>query len=757
MLFQGFVHPLLVWGMLAAAVPLVIHLLNRQRHKPLQWAAMEFVLAAYRKTRRRAQLENLLLLLLRMAAVALLALAIARPFTGDDSPLAPLTESRRDLVLVLDSSASAGYRESVESVHESILGRAREILEEFDGTRGDRVRLYSAGDRPRLVSARSPEDAIALLPTIVQPTDGALDLAALLAEIVSFAEEESAGSGRSDVEVRLLTDLQRGTFEPRIDADEAPDSVAPDAQDEGVPALRRALDRLVELEVQIVVEDLGAGVPTPPNLGVERVAPLGDVLGPGVSTEIGVTVRNHGTRVRSGIRVSLEVGGSKVGSQALDVVDARSTAEAVFQVHFKSSGAHAVVAALEGDRLQVDDQRATFVLVPEPIDVLLVNGDPHPEIDRDEVGMVRAILEPFEDDELRTRAGFAPFRATVVDAAAFGADEKQLLEPDVIVLANVPSLSARVFSILEKRVEAGAALLVTLGDRFNDRSSIEGFNARGWRADGTGLLPAKLFRAVEVPSRREAYYRCASFEETHPALEFFADERWRPFLTEVPIYGFVQTEPIENARVLARLDDEASSPLLVERAYNRGRVLLWTTSIDRSWNKIPDSPSTLIPLVHELLRYAARGRRPSLDVPVGGSIALEVDTFPRDAFLVEPDGTRRHLDGEPLEVASGLWELPPIGPLERAGVWRVEWEGGLAPFSVGIPPSEGDLDRISGEELLAQHRAWRIHDPSSSASIDDENEPERGELWRWLATLALAMLVGETLWAAWLGRKRRLA
>src|SRR5690349_10601283 len=91
---SGFVNPALVAGLAAAALPLLIHLLNRQRHKPVRWAAMRFVLAAYRKTRRRVELENLLLLLLRMGAVALLALALARPFTGRDSPLASLTDRK---------------------------------------------------------------------------------------------------------------------------------------------------------------------------------------------------------------------------------------------------------------------------------------------------------------------------------------------------------------------------------------------------------------------------------------------------------------------------------------------------------------------------------------------------------------------------------------------------------------------------------------------------------------------------------------
>ena len=107
----GFVNAGLLAGLSLASVPLIIHLLNRQRHKPMPWAAMRFVQAAWKKTRRRVQLENLILLLLRMAAMALLALAVARPFTGAKSPFAGLTESRRDLVLLVDGSASMGWRE----------------------------------------------------------------------------------------------------------------------------------------------------------------------------------------------------------------------------------------------------------------------------------------------------------------------------------------------------------------------------------------------------------------------------------------------------------------------------------------------------------------------------------------------------------------------------------------------------------------------------------------------------------------------
>ena len=752
MLFEGFLHPALLWGTALASVPLLIHLLNRQRHRPLRWAAMQFVLAAYKRTHRRAQLENLILLLLRMAAVALLALAIARPFTGTDSPLAPLTESRRDLVLVLDVSASTGYRESVQSVHETILDRARELLEEFDGTRGDRVRLVAAGLHPRLVSARSPEDALALLSTLSAPTDEALDLAAALALVADFAEEDAAATGQGALEVRLLSDLQKRSFLPRWGGAPTTDTAAPEGT---APPLVRALDLLDQLGVPVVVEDLGAGTVMPANLGIDEVTPLRELLGPGLPTEIGVRVRNHGSVGRAAVRVALEVDGVRQPSQKVDVA-ARSAADVVFVVLFRDSGAHTLVARLEGDGLAVDDARATVVHVPPSVRVLLVNGDPHPEIDRDEIGYLRTVLEPPDDGALPGWGSlYAPFVASVRNAAAFGADDLDLGNYDVILLANVGSVSARMIERLETRIAAGGGLILTLGDHVADRSAIDAWNARGWRADGSGLLPARLFRAVEVSSRDEAYYRCAWFVEDHPALSFFADERWRPFLTEVPIYAFVATEPVESALVLARLDDEGQNPLLVEREYGRGRVILWTTSIDRDWNRVAELPTTLIPLMHELLRHAGRAPAPVRNAEVGAALALEIDAFPRNPILVRPDGSRRPLDGEPAEVAEGLWRLPAVTP-DRAGLWHVEWEGTDVPFAVQLDPGESDLERIAHPELLTSHSAWRIWRATDDRAEEDER-PQRGELWRWLAGLALAALVLETLWSAWIGRERRLA
>jgi len=747
-LVQGFLHPALLWGAALASVPLIIHLLNRRRHRPLAWAAMRFVQAAHRRTRRRVQLENWLLLFLRMAAVAVLALAIARPFIGTESPLASLTERRRDLVLVLDGSASTGYRD-VRSVHEALLERAREILSQLDGTRGDRARLYFAGRGCLRLSTHSPEDALAALTTLSGPLDEPLDLAALVSELVTLAREDAGGSGHSALEVRLLTDLQRNTFAP------------PAPTETGAPAadpLTTGLDELHALGIELLVEDLGPPVPLPANLAIEAIQPLTPMLGAGLTSEVAVRVRNHGPVGRSGVRVALALDGERLPSQELDV-DAHGSAPAVFLVAIDEPGFHAFEAEIEGDRLAVDDRRAEVLSVPAPLHVLLVNGAPSEDLGRDEVGVLRAALEP-PDDEAVVRAlgaSYAPFLCTEITAPAFGATETPLEEFDVVVLANVPAVPAQAIEALERWVAHGGCLLVTLGDRSADPSAVEALNGRLWRSDETGLLPARLGRLESGDPQGGLYYRATTFAEEHPALAFFADERWRPYLTELPVYAFVTCEPVSRARVLARLDDAGTSPLLVERVYERGHVFLWTTSIDADWNAFPRSPATLIPLMHELLRYGGTGLVPPRSAPVGASLALELDGFPRGAMLVRPDGARAALEREPREIDGGRFEIGPLGPLDRAGLWRVEADGsGPHWIAAQLQPSESDLARIAPEELEGLHPAWHLARAGETLGGAEEDPARQGELWRWLAAATLLLLVAETLWAAWIGRGRRL-
>src|SRR6185369_15638628 len=145
--------------------------------------------------------------------------------------------------------------------------------------------------------------------------------------------------------------------------------------------------------------------------------------------------------------------------------------------------------------------RAEALRVPPPVRVLLVNGAPGAVIDEDETGYLKAVLQPPSDDGRMTSPSAAPFEATEIEPEHLGAADFSLADYDVIWIANVESLSKNAAERLERRIAEGAALVVSMGDKVVPES----YDARLFRADASGLLPAELQRVVEVRSRREDY------------------------------------------------------------------------------------------------------------------------------------------------------------------------------------------------------------------------------------------------------------
>jgi hypothetical protein len=102
-----------------------------------------------------------------------------------------------------------------------------------------------------------------------------------------------------------------------------------------------------------------------------------------------------------------------------------------------------------------------------------------------------------------------------------------------------------------------------------------------------------------------------------------------------------------------------------------------------------------------------------------------------------------------------VWSVSVLDGSQRAGLYRLTFDGAPdEPFAVGLDPRESDLDRLSVNELSGLHRA--LVATRDAPSGDDAPAPAQGEVWRLLAWLCLSALCLETLWAAWVGRTRRL-
>ena len=102
-----FLNIILLGGLSAAGIPVLIHLLNRNRFKVVKWGAMHLLEAAFQPNQRRLEIEHWLLLLVRCLIPALLALCLARPVITGASQLFGAAKS--SLVLLLDNSYSMEF------------------------------------------------------------------------------------------------------------------------------------------------------------------------------------------------------------------------------------------------------------------------------------------------------------------------------------------------------------------------------------------------------------------------------------------------------------------------------------------------------------------------------------------------------------------------------------------------------------------------------------------------------------------------
>jgi hypothetical protein len=202
---MSFLQPILLVGLPLALLPVIIHLINQHRHRTVRWAATMFLLDAKKMTKGLARLRQILILAMRVLAVATLVFAASRPLAGG---WIGLSGGRADtLVILLDRSASMEQRnlETGESKRSTALDRIAELIE-TTGHRSEIVLIDSATLSPvTLTDAQALRD----LPETA-PTATSADIPAMLRKAVDYLAARE--SGRTDI--WLASDLRQSDWKP---------------------------------------------------------------------------------------------------------------------------------------------------------------------------------------------------------------------------------------------------------------------------------------------------------------------------------------------------------------------------------------------------------------------------------------------------------------------------------------------------------------------------------------------------------------
>lgn len=699
-----FVHPiLLAAGLAALAIPILIHLLMRRRRKPVRWAAMRFLVEAYKRQRRRRRIEQILLLSLRCLVVSLLAVAIARLALGDRAERGATT-----LVLVIDNSLTSALTDAdARPALERLTRSAQEELDRLSPERGDRVAVITGSGpaaAPVSPATLAREGARRVIESI-EPGDSAFDLTGALRLAAAAIPPEAQG-----VRVVVLSDWRRGT-DPDDETGAEPPGWAV-----GADRVRLIASRPATGEV--------------PNLRLAPFTPARDALFPmdtPAATQAIVTVDRDGADLpRVGATLRVEGIGAGVGvEQPVVLPEGRRSVQIPFRMPLPAEDdldfALRVSLRADGsaDRLSNDSVSIRAVRLRETVRVGLIDArrGTRSVAGFEAADWARVALTP---------EPLTPVRVVELDAPGLQSDDFAGL--DAALLTRPDLLADAGWAALRAFVQRGGTLVVfppadalvhRWGDPFRETMGIEvEFSREAVVLDP----PARL-----SPAPASALLTMLSGE-----LEGLA--------RGVTVSRILA---ISGTHAGAALVTETGAPFLFTPA---PRVWVFVAPLDPSWTDLPAKP-LVVPLLQELVRRAAAPSRPAT-VTAGARFEAPAPIVE----LVETDSGAR---------VTRSPETGEFAPIRRAGVWTARSARGERLGLIVVSPDHaaGRTEPGPPERVVERLRAaapglepeWRESDDESGEGSARDARPDDALAWIPFVLAALVAL-GESVIARRIAR-----
>lgn len=740
---MGFLVPLYLAGLSALTLPLIFHLVRRSPRGRQEFSSLMFLSPTAPRLTRRSRLDQIVLLLLRLAALALIAFAFCRPFLREAALLSQSDLAGRRVALVIDTSASMRRGD----LWKQATKLAEKQLDELNPQ--DDVSLFAFSDRLRAIIDFQKEGVppIADKPQLVRnrlhelkPDWGSTDLGTALVSVASELDSASDVS-QSHLEPRIvvISDFQRGSRIEVLQSFEWPERVPVETQ---------------------------------------RVS-------------LAMTTNAHAT-------VLPAEEGSELADVRVRVLNAADSKAEQFFVGWNRPEVPLSGSGRVDGRVKEEQQTAVFVLPGQSRVIRLPRGDHNLTADR-------VVLRGDDHDFDNTFFVVPPrkFNGTVLYAGLDAANDPNGLQLYLrLATANDPLRQIEI-----KPVENEEALtlpfelapkLVVISETLRPelQTSLRSFAERGGTlllvpdGDDVSATMLSFFDDVALNKKNEAaleevrpnesqestinepalsrekYLLLGEIDFTHPLFATFASPRYNDF-TKIHFWKHhsVKLTASATTRVVARFDN--GDPALIERSTGRGRVLALLSGWQPETSQLALS-SKFVPLIGALLDLACGGTESVESVSIGQPVRLNNKPRTEDAGTVNGPATdndseaskqtaRDRQDGAivvhtpdgrdvRLEAGSNFTDT------NQPGIYRANVGSTETLFAVNLSATESNTAPLDLEQLEQRGVRFTV-ELTRNERIDRIRQQRDTELeghqkvWRWLIVLALTTLIVETWWA----------
>jgi hypothetical protein len=739
----GLISPLFFWaGAGLVSVPILIHILNRRRFKVVPWAAMEFLLRAMKKNRRRLRFEQMILLATRCLLLLMLGLALSRPLGCQDSSLADLAGQRTGLhVFVVDNSYPMSY-EADRAGAKTHLDQAKIIAKALIhrlSSGGESVAIVTASSPPAAVTAapmydlKAAEDAVDRIPQ----SFGATDEAGALALARDIAQHEPTNSNKS---LYLIDDCRRVAWEEHGDL---------------IHQLGHDLASLYKSGIT----HFNLGKPGQWNQAIVGLKSADALITTRFPADFIADVRGYG-QSPTDPKLVVKLDGVALPPGTVDVHASPAAAPQTITANDLTSGVHVVSAALVSDnRLPIDDTRYQIINVVNQLKVLIVEGERGVGGQGSSGAFLDAALNPSGTAAPGTEpAGYvATERISDLELG-----NKVLSDYRCVCLCGVGQIQETQAQQLEQFVRQGGTLMLFMGDPV----TAENYNATLYKHH---LLAGPLTKRIIVNGDEPA--RRFDFNPHRPLNRLLADfqDQENTGMESAEIFSYWQMDlaagsPAERVLNFLPPDNaptQAEDPAITVNSLGAGQIVFYATSADPNADWTTFMAHQAYPaLMHMLLLGTTSGGDSWMNVTVGNPLmvppTVQLTGAPtlKDADQIEyPMELQTISDSQSVFFGQSAYLSKPM---EKPGVYSLSTGVENFKIAVNVPAAQDadnrTIDDAEVKKSLGDIEMELLGDSVPAPATEENQDKDLG--WGFMVGV-LALLATECLMAMRFGHHRR--
>lgn len=692
---MSFLVPSILWGLAAAAIPIIIHLLSIRKTQHIDFSTIRFIKELEHETIRKLKIRQWLLLFLRTLAIILLVLAFSRPVKVGYFPPWAAGDRNTKMVIILDNSASMSAIYDGESLLDRSKNNIVQILRAVEGKIN--LEIYQTTPLKNLFSGEMiSTDEIDIVLTRIKP---------------NFRED--------DLWTSINFVLNEVTFKGRASTTEAnqeffifSDFPSTAAEDWRIASTQESLDGTgwrFFLISQPEIEN---------NLSVQTAKVLTQIKFPGQLIDIITEVKNYSKNSYKDIPVQLFLDHKRVG-QLVSGFKAKNSKEFLFRAYVKNSGTLQGLVEIPEDDYEADNRKFFQFSIPDQVFCTLIG----PTLES--LSFLEKALSSVNQDP-----HFIDYRVAIYDQAS----PLYLQNSDVIITINPSHLSQSNRKEIVKFLQRGGGMIAFFGD------DVEKLN--NYKFSNVFSLP-RVNSLVELPDN--IFHEVTFIDMDHP---IFSDFPIANLESEMPqVFKHVSISPGDDWDILLTLSN--GNPLLIEKHVGNGNVLVFSVRPNLRWTDLPIR-GIFVPFLHRMIHYLSTKDGVKDVVIVGEKFEVPLDrsSISEEIEMISPFGQRT------LLVPNYRREVVMINEVDEIGSYKLmAGSKEITSFVANVSENENPSFRFTTNKLISLFPEKQTRVVSWKEDIvSSVLEARRGtELWRPFVMAVLVVLVLET----WVGRIRK--